>query len=184
MQSDSRALTALQVWNREDSSLDPSYPADYYTARLYPFWVFISQTPFPGDASQAGLSANISHAKEKKRFYKHGRHSKFELPFGTIGRYVRVQLESFTYLHVAQIEVFGAPGTRPRVGRVTHVECGKQITAVTMGAVADPAYVAAMRCDCVSVYLCVCELALSRPFTSFVRQRCRASVPKGRQGRR
>lgn len=40
-------------------------------------------------------------------------------------------------MHIAEIEVFGALGTRKKVGRVTHVACGNQVTAVTMAADLD-----------------------------------------------
>lgn len=45
---------ATQVWNREDGPVDSAYPADYYTSRLFPFWILVSETPFSVGAGKIG----------------------------------------------------------------------------------------------------------------------------------
>ncbi len=43
-----------------------------------------------------------------------------------------IQVEGYNFMHFAEVEVFGSPGTRVKIGKVTHVACGNQVTAVTM----------------------------------------------------
>ena len=50
----------------------------------------------------------------------------------------RVQLEGFNFMHIAEVEVLGCPGTRVRVGRVTEATCGNQVTAITMAPIPEP----------------------------------------------
>jgi hypothetical protein len=60
-------------------------------------------------------------------------------------------MERFSYLHIAEVQVLGSPGTITRVGKVTHVACGNQVTAVTMAALPQASYVALV------VPMCCCE---------------------------
>lgn len=53
------ALFSWQVWNREDSPVDSAYPDDYYTSRLFPFWILISQEPFSMGAGKIGYEATL-----------------------------------------------------------------------------------------------------------------------------
>ena len=87
------------------------------------------------------METSIREAKDKKRFYKPTRRATFPLPSGTLARYVRIQVENYEFMHLAEIEVFGSPGTRVKVGKVTHVACGNQVTAVTMAPETDKSYV-------------------------------------------
>ena len=47
-------ISEIHVWNREDSPVDSAYPADYYTARLFPLWVLASITPFTQGVGKVG----------------------------------------------------------------------------------------------------------------------------------
>lgn len=53
-------------------------------------------------------------------------------------RYVRLQLEGFNFLHVAQVEVFGTVGASASVGRCGDVQCGKHVTIATVPPKSDP----------------------------------------------
>ena len=60
------------------------------------------------------------------------RRTTWSLPVNTVGRYVRVQLESTNYLHFAQCQIFGTWGTAKSVGPADRVYCGAQNTAVVI----------------------------------------------------
>lgn len=44
----------VQVWNREDSPLDPKRDREEYSRRLVPCWVFASPVPFGQAVGVAG----------------------------------------------------------------------------------------------------------------------------------
>lgn len=50
---------------------------------------------------------SLRFAAEQKRFTKQQRETTWELPTSVVGRYVRIQLENRSFLHLAQVEVFG-----------------------------------------------------------------------------
>eukprot|EP01029_Cantina_marsupialis_P001211 TRINITY_DN109910_c0_g1_i1.p1 TRINITY_DN109910_c0_g1~~TRINITY_DN109910_c0_g1_i1.p1 ORF type:complete len:1320 (+),score=436.55 TRINITY_DN109910_c0_g1_i1:137-4096(+) len=126
-------IEEIKVWNRADEPIDQSLPRDTFTKRMYPCVVLISEVPFPDDVS-GGLDKAKNVAATYKRFTVNRRCSAWTLPMGTTGRYVRVQLERKSYLHLAQVEVFGVFGLRRSIGRVDHVDCGNQVSVVTMHA--------------------------------------------------
>jgi hypothetical protein len=68
-------------------------------------------------------------------------------------------------MHIAEVQVFGSPGTRARVGRVTELTCGNLVTAVTLGPVPDPSYVHLL------VIFSLGALVAGLAATSFVSQR-------------
>jgi hypothetical protein len=49
----------------------------------------------------------------------------------------RVQLEEMTWLHFAELEVFGTPGAHRRIGKVDNVFCGQNSMAVVMRPTTD-----------------------------------------------
>jgi hypothetical protein len=49
-----RDARPLQVWNREDSPEDDFFAADFFTGRLFPFHIFVSQEPFPAAGGKIG----------------------------------------------------------------------------------------------------------------------------------
>lgn len=57
----------------------------------------------------------------------------WRLPEGTLCRYVRLQLEQQNFLNLAQVEVLGNVGIPFTVGRVTHVQCGRNVTVAVVG---------------------------------------------------
>lgn len=86
-------INNINVWNITDST----------PARLSNYWIFVSQNPFEGTATIASLKDDETVWKQKY----------FAVPspsslsaIGTVGRYVRVQLEKTEYLTIAEVEVF------------------------------------------------------------------------------
>ncbi|CAN0417282.1 unnamed protein product, partial [Hapterophycus canaliculatus] len=60
-------------------------------------------------------------------------------PDQTMARFVRVQLQGFNFLHVAQVEVYGTTGARRSPGKVTQCSAGKYVTTAVIAAAQDPA---------------------------------------------
>lgn len=81
----------------------------------------------------------------RKRFADNRRLLRFELPFGTICRYVRVQLEGRGFMHFAAVEVLGSPGGSAVLGTVDFVSCGNATTIAIKSPVADEQYVLRLR---------------------------------------
>eukprot|EP00753_Platysulcus_tardus_P012773 PLAT3541.4.p1 GENE.PLAT3541.4~~PLAT3541.4.p1 ORF type:complete len:1370 (-),score=495.48 PLAT3541.4:66-4175(-) len=127
-------IESVCVWNREDLHPDRSHDKYEIQKRLFPCWVLISVEPFPSNPHDLALGLSLKKAKavavEKVRFTENLRQSRWKLPRGTMGRYVRVQLESRNYLHIAQVEVFGSFHIHNWSGRVRSISTGPQMTAV------------------------------------------------------
>jgi hypothetical protein len=61
-------------------------------------------------------------------------------------------LETFNFLHLAQVEVLGSFGVNSGVGRVANVNAGKDVTVAVIAPFSDPreaeaAYIKAVWCD-------------------------------------
>ena len=145
-------IERIVVWNRTDKPEDETRPRDEYTSRLFPFWVFVSQTEFSDLVG--GKSFALAHRQscELKKFTKNRRKTTWNLPSNTIGRFVRIQLEKQNYLHIAEVEVFGRTGTRLGVSQVSSVKCGNCTTIAVVKPRVDKseleaAYKAAVRAD-------------------------------------
>lgn len=104
-----------QLWNREDAPPDRSRPRDEFIRRLFPCWVMLSSVPFPQVTGPDSLQDAIKVASLKIRFTEVQRESVWTLPFGALGRYVRVQLEERNFLHFAQLQIFGTITNQPKV---------------------------------------------------------------------
>jgi hypothetical protein len=83
-------------------------------------------------------------------------------------------------MHIAEVQVFGSPGTRVRVGRVTDIECGNLVTAITLGPVPELAYVQCPPASCPlscnalgagTLWTCVC-LTTRALFCVFASRSC------------
>ena len=128
----------IVLWNREDIPADPSLGPDYYSRRLFPCWIMISASPFEKGTGGDNLSGSFNMAVARKKFTAVKRRTTWSLPVNTVGRYVRVQLESTNYLHFAQCQIFGTWGTAKSVGPADRVYCGAQNTAVVIDVDKDP----------------------------------------------
>jgi hypothetical protein len=88
------AIDAIEIWNRSDCCSE----------RLSPFWVFVSDTPFRADDTPATVKDRPG--VWGKRLETPPEPSKTIL-VGRSGRFVRVQLESETWLALAEVKVLG-----------------------------------------------------------------------------
>ena len=121
-------ITHIRLFNRTDQPDDCSLPPDYYTKRLFPCYVMVSQFPFPDQPDgKEGLKECLRQSVAKVRFTKDTRMSNWDVPPFCVGRYVRIQLEGTNFLHFAQLEVFGH-GHRSH-GRIGSCSAGKFVTA-------------------------------------------------------
>ena len=131
-------MDEIKIWNRTDTPHDKSVPQNQYTSRIFPCWVMISNDPFPNFTGQQSLKASLDQAIAKVRFSEENRVSVWRVPAGTIGRYIRVQLEGFNFLNLAEVEVFGYLGHEKGVGRVSHISAGRDVTVAVIRANNDP----------------------------------------------
>lgn len=56
----------------------------------------------------------------------------------TVGQYVRIQVDSTNFLHIAEVEVFGVYNAFKHVGTVDSVTCGNEVTMVIMKSLVTP----------------------------------------------
>jgi hypothetical protein len=98
-------VSSIVVWNRTDCC----------GSRLSDYWVFVSSTPFlPTDTpstlqNRAGTFA--SHQTAAPIQTSPIAASALIAAGGALGRYVRVQLTGADYLSLAEVQVFGTPGS-------------------------------------------------------------------------
>ncbi|CAN0273071.1 unnamed protein product [Ectocarpus sp. 12 AP-2014] len=129
----------VKIWNRCDEPKDPSMERNFYAKRLFPCWVMASQEPFKDDVGGAALLDAMNTAVARAHFKEEQRCLVWRCPDQTMARYVRVQLQGFDFLHMAQVEVFGTTGARRSPGKVTHCCAGKYVTTAVMAAMQDSA---------------------------------------------
>lgn len=126
-------IEQILVWNRVDQPTDKTLQRDFYTARLFPCWVMVGRDPFPTDVNSAqSLKSALNKSVAKTKFTEDRRLSQWRTPACTQARYVRVQLEGFNYLGVAQIEVLGHFGFVSGTGRVNYAVAGRDVTVVVI----------------------------------------------------
>jgi hypothetical protein len=131
-------IDEIKIWNRTDSPADTTKPPDTFSARLFPCWVFIGQDPFDPDPGQVSLTNAKTSAIAKIRITENLRVSSWKCPANCQGRYIRLQLESYTFLNIAQLEVLGNWGISAGVGRVSCVTAGRDTTCAVIRAKTDP----------------------------------------------
>lgn len=127
-------IDLLRLWNREDRPADESLGEDYFSKRLFPCWVMVSQSPFGEGIGSRALERAFKVSVARKKFTNMRRKVEWELPTNTVGRYVRIQLDKTNYLHFAQLEIFGQWGVHKSVGKVHSANCGKDVTVVVIKA--------------------------------------------------
>jgi hypothetical protein len=131
-------IQEIRIWNRTDEPLDPIQPRDMFTSRLTPFWVMISSDPFSKETGLGVFKFNLQNAQAKTKFTDNVRVSTWKVPTNVQGRYIRVQIEGFNYLHLAEVEVFGNWGIQSSVGRVSYVAAGRDVTVAVVRPSSDP----------------------------------------------
>ncbi|RYG70388.1 hypothetical protein EON64_00275 [archaeon] len=131
-------IDKIVVWNRTDKPTDRNLPHDLYTARLFPCWVMVGRDPFPTGANVISLKESLRLAVCKAKLTEDKRVSTWRCPSNAQGRYVRIQLERYNTLSVAQVEVFGYWGYSRGVGRCSYVCAGRDVTVAVVRPSHDP----------------------------------------------
>lgn len=128
----------IKLWNRTDSPADPVLPQDLYSSRLFPCWVMIGSDPFSKECNSFSLRDNLKKATCKVKFVDDKRVSSWRCPAKTYGRYVRVQLEGYNSLSIAELQIFGYYGLVKGVGRVSYAVAGRDVTVAVVRPNKDP----------------------------------------------
>jgi alpha-tubulin suppressor-like RCC1 family protein len=137
-------IEKIVVWNRTDIPQDRTQPTDFFSGRLFPCWIMAGREPFIEECTPANLKENLRLSACKMKFVENKRATVWRVPANIQARYVRVQLEQFNTLSVAEIEVFGYWGLAKGVGRVSHAVAGRDVTVAVVRASTDPADVESM----------------------------------------
>ena len=125
-------IEEIRLWNRTDVPKDRHVAKDTYTQKLFPCWCLVGRDPFDVQLNQVGFKNNLRDSVCKIKFSDNKRMSSWHTPANTQGRYVRVQLESFEQLGIAEIEVFGNFGLSKGVGRVSYAQAGRDVTVAVI----------------------------------------------------
>jgi alpha-tubulin suppressor-like RCC1 family protein/Ca2+-binding EF-hand superfamily protein len=131
-------IEEVRVWNRTDVPRDRHQSKDMYTAKLFPCWVMIGRVPFDKQTNQIGIKNNLRDAVAKTKFTENQRMSSWHVPANIQGRYIRVQLEAYETLCVAEIEVMGNHGLSKGVGRVSYAVAGRDVTVAVIRPSTEP----------------------------------------------
>jgi hypothetical protein len=98
----------------------------------------VGQEPFKKELSPMALKDNLKKAVAKVKFTDNQRISQWKCPINTQARYVRVQLEGYNMLTIAQLEVLGFWGLAKGVGRVSYAQAGRDVTVAVIRPSKDP----------------------------------------------
>jgi len=131
-------IEEIKLWNRTDSPHDQSLAQNLYSSRLFPVWVMISTDPFERAVGAISLKKSLKQAVAKVKFTEDQRMSTWRCPINTQGRYIRVQLEGFQFLTLAQVQIFGQRGYDRGVGRVSYAVAGTDCTMAVVRPNTDP----------------------------------------------
>eukprot|EP01036_Dinobryon_divergens_P023212 gene23212-31534_t len=131
-------IESVVIWNRTDVPRDKNLPADQYTKVLFPCWVMVGKDRFQPAANAIALKESLRAATCKARFTDDKRSSTWRCPANTQGRFIRVQLETYNSLSLAEVEVFGYWGLAKGVGRVSYATAGRDVTVAVVRPNTDP----------------------------------------------
>jgi hypothetical protein len=98
----------------------------------------VGRDPFAKTADVVSLKENLRTAVCRAKLTENKRVSTWRCPANAQGRYIRVQLEKFSTLSVAEIEVFGYWGISRGVGRVSFATAGRDVTVAVVRPSPDP----------------------------------------------
>jgi len=126
------AVQTIRVWNRCDEPSDATMRRDKFSSRLVPAWLMVSQVPYSDQVGGESLKVALAQSGARMHITKDQRCTTWRVPDNIYARYVRLQLEGFDFLHVAQVQVFGTLGANNSVGRCGFVECGKHVTVAVV----------------------------------------------------
>ena len=126
-------ISHIRLWNRTDEPDDCALPLDFFSKRLFPCYIMVSQFPFPTElVGRESLDAGLAQSVAKIRLTENRMMSNWDVPRFTRGRYVRVQLEGSSFLHVAQLQVFAFNNTSTCTSPISSVKAGKSVTVATI----------------------------------------------------
>ena len=131
-------IESIRLWNRSDAPTDKNQPIDQYTSRLFPCWVMVGQEVFSKELTPQALKDNLKKAVAKVKFVDNMRVSQWRCPANTQSRFVRIQLEGFNQLTIAELEVFGHWGVSKGAGRVSYAVAGRDVTVAVVRPSKDP----------------------------------------------
>ena len=122
----------ISLWNDIEDPVNPAVKKGGFASCIFPFWLMMSQKPFPASLGGGSLDEALKISVAKKRFSMNCHKSTLIPPRQSKARYVRVQLENTNLLVFMNIEVFGVRGTDYSVGHVSSAKCGKRVTAAVI----------------------------------------------------
>lgn len=131
-------IDKIVVWNRTDEPTDKNLPRDHITSRIYPFWVMAGPEPFNKGTSVASLKDSLLKSVSRVKFSENRRINTWRCPSNTQARYIRIQLERYNTLSLAEVEISGYWGYTRGAGRVSHISAGRDVTAAVIRATNDP----------------------------------------------
>jgi len=99
---------------------------------------YIGRDPFDKGANVSALKENLRRSICKVKFTENKRVSTWRCPVKTQGRYVRIQLEKYNTLSIAEIEIYGYWGLTSGVGRISFASAGKDVTVAVIRPSTDP----------------------------------------------
>ncbi|KAF4140172.1 Regulator of chromosome condensation (RCC1) repeat [Phytophthora infestans] len=146
-------IEKIRLWNRTDEPLNPSKNRSEYSNRLFPCWIFVSEFAFQDLDGNEGLRAAKIQSSAFELFRTNKRMTEWVLPTAnTVGQFIRVQLQNKSFLHFAEVEVFGVYSAFKYVGKVGTVQCSTDATMVVMPpistqSVLDDYYLRAVQAD-------------------------------------
>ena len=92
----------------------------------------IGRDPYLKEANIISLKDGLRDAVSKAKLTEDKRQSTWVCPASSQGRYIRLQLERFNPLSVAEIEMFGYWGFSQGVGRVSFTAAGRNVTVAVV----------------------------------------------------
>lgn len=146
-------IKKIRLWNRTDEPLDLSKNRSEYSRRLFPCWIFVSESAFIDLDGKEGIRAAKLQSSAFEMFHTDQRMTEWILPAAnTVGQFVRVQLQNKNFLHFAEVEVFGVNLAFNYVGKVGTVQCSADATLVIIPpistqSVVDDYYLRAIQAD-------------------------------------
>ena len=125
-------LSRIKVWSSIDA-LGKKKDTDSHIQNLFPYWIIVSKN----DASNIhGLKEALDSSEISVRVTEARQVFEWTLPHKSVGRYVRIQKDSYGSLRFCQMEVFGFYDTERVMAPVLLAAAGKDVTSAVMQSVA------------------------------------------------
>jgi len=122
----------ITLWNEIEDPANPAVKKGGFASCIFPFWLMMSQNPFPASLGDGSLDEALKMSFAKKRFSMNCHKSTWIPPRQSKARHIRVQLENTNLLVFKNFDVFGVRGTDFSVGHVSSAICGKRVTATVI----------------------------------------------------